>query len=438
MFVKMNFFLIIALMFSCRGEEENSSKFLKENNYQEGFIDTHFGAAKIKYKVENNVGIFSGDIALPINEIKNSKDDFSKENSFNLSSSTAKKWPNGKIYYTTDSNFKGSGTNGETFFKNALEQAISTWENAVGLEFIPRTNQSNYIKFSTTPIGTSTTACGVSYYGMVGGEQNLYVNASHSETSTANCDIKRTLVHEMGHALGFLHEHQRPDRDIYLDLSETVSSANDYFKFETNNVLLNVPYNVLSIMHYFSGQAINPTTKKSGLLRADKINSGTINRANSLHPIDVEMAKKFYFGNVETVNPFFHGAVWINFGNTNQIALDCWGQRDFYIAGPQEFESNPILKKKHDKLCTAVPKAMVSGNKIFSKKPTSLNTKTDLELESNMSSVSLFDELGNEARLNFLRYFESESIKNTKEIVYKSDIIQYEKSSATIINQEVE
>ena len=63
------------------------------------------------------------------------------------------------------------------------------------------------------------------------------------------------MAHEIAHALGLIHEHQRPDRDSYV----TVNTANirrgyeGYFAAFKPNVVtsLGVDYDYASVMHYY-------------------------------------------------------------------------------------------------------------------------------------------------------------------------------------------
>ena len=61
-------------------------------------------------------------------------------------------------------------------------------------------------------------------------------------------------MHEIGHALGIYHEHQRPDRDDFVTVMWENIPEDDQFNFEkqtTPHVTQNGnPYAYNSIMHY--------------------------------------------------------------------------------------------------------------------------------------------------------------------------------------------
>ena len=61
------------------------------------------------------------------------------------------------------------------------------------------------------------------------------------------------LAHEIGHALGLVHEHQRPDRDEFITINnENVLNLAEalFSKFEAKFVGTELPYDYGSDMHY--------------------------------------------------------------------------------------------------------------------------------------------------------------------------------------------
>ena len=74
--------------------------------------------------------------------------------------------------------------------------------------------------------------------GRKGGEQILSLKPPDANSCHCLCDVGRTL-HEMMHALGFYHEHSRPDRDNYIEIiEENVKKGN----FQILDILMNESY----------------------------------------------------------------------------------------------------------------------------------------------------------------------------------------------------
>lgn len=145
-------------------------------------------------------------------------------------------WPQSVIPYT----FNTAYTNAE---KNMVLATLSQMSTNTGLQFVPRTNQSNYVSFIYTSPGDF--AAGRSFVGMQGGKQNLELNKATGFNT-------RTITHEMGHAIGYEHEHQRPDRDTFIsvnfpNLNDCSSSFNIIAGLSTSK-----PYDISSVMHYSS------------------------------------------------------------------------------------------------------------------------------------------------------------------------------------------
>lgn len=81
--------------------------------------------------------------------------------------------------------------------------------------------------------------------GRVGGRQTLNL-------ARPGCTIASVVLHELMHVIGFLHEHNRPDRDEYVRVyhENILDGAQENFLKLTRNVTLKFPYDFDSIMHY--------------------------------------------------------------------------------------------------------------------------------------------------------------------------------------------
>lgn len=85
----------------------------------------------------------------------------------------------------------------------AIQEAIAELQRTTPVRFVPYQGQSDSVVFVK-----SEEIC-ASYLGRTGGAQPVYL----SPKCTSN-----EIIHELMHALGFVHEHSRPDRDQYLEV----------------------------------------------------------------------------------------------------------------------------------------------------------------------------------------------------------------------------
>ncbi|CAL8097727.1 unnamed protein product [Calicophoron daubneyi] len=148
-------------------------------------------------------------------------------------------WPHGVIPYIIQANFSS-----ET--KATIMSAMQHWENYTCLSFVEREPQhKSYIIFTEKPCG----CC--SYVGRRSEDEPQAISIGK------NCDKKGIVIHELGHVIGFWHEHTRPDRDEHVEiLLENVVDGQEFnFKKmdpgEVNS--LGEPYDYSSIMHYAKG-----------------------------------------------------------------------------------------------------------------------------------------------------------------------------------------
>jgi uncharacterized repeat protein (TIGR01451 family) len=110
------------------------------------------------------------------------------------------------------------------------------------IQLVPQTNQPNYVTFNFNPSDLSG-YCEANE-GMAGGQQFI--------SGSINCSFTG-ICHEIGHAIGLLHEHQRPDRNSYVVLTPANSDKPyllgnfDFFADDFQTIGL---YDYASVMHY--------------------------------------------------------------------------------------------------------------------------------------------------------------------------------------------
>ncbi|KAL3278791.1 hypothetical protein HHI36_016314 [Cryptolaemus montrouzieri] len=145
-------------------------------------------------------------------------------------------WDYGVIPYEIDGNFSGA-------HKALFKQAMRHWENFTCVKFVERNKDDhpNFITFTQRPCG----CC--SFVGKRG-------NGGQAISIGKNCDKFGIVVHELGHVVGFWHEHTRPDRDGHVKIiRDNIMSGQEYnfnklTEEEVNSLGLTYDYD--SIMHY--------------------------------------------------------------------------------------------------------------------------------------------------------------------------------------------
>jgi hypothetical protein len=125
-----------------------------------------------------------------------------------------------------------------------IRNIVADWNSRVGVTWVEDSSRFSRVMFKVKRLKN---ACGNSIVGRSGLPQKIRIDPA--------CVGTRTVEHEMGHAVGLIHEQQRCDRDGYVTVpsNDRNNRRECAAKFTTFG-----PYDYSSVMHYFSATGLTP------------------------------------------------------------------------------------------------------------------------------------------------------------------------------------
>ncbi len=198
-----------------------------------------FHSMELSYRVVDGMAVHAGDMVLgPVDSLR-SVPASSRVPALKIPAGPARRdsssrptlyrWPYGRIPYVIDSDISAKQ-------RQDIVEAIAEWNDKTVISLVQRGTQADYIRFKRVPSGDCRADVG-----MIGDEQGIYLPPS-------GCS-RGSVAHEIGHAVGLFHEHQRIDRNQYvtvLDENLDKSRAAAYRDVHPGSG----PYDYASLMHY--------------------------------------------------------------------------------------------------------------------------------------------------------------------------------------------
>ncbi|KAE9555113.1 hypothetical protein FO519_001688 [Halicephalobus sp. NKZ332] len=186
-----------------------------------------------------------------------------------------KKWPNGRIPYILSAQYNERE-------RAVLARAFQEYHTKTCIRFVPKT------AFDTDYLYIGKIDGCFSDVGKAGGRQELSLDDGCLQYDTA--------IHELMHSIGFYHEHERWDRDQYINIMWHNIDRDAYDQFGkvdlTESSYYGQNYDYHSIMHYdsmaFSKNGFETLiAKQSGM-------TAVIGSAIDFSPVDLVKIRKMY------------------------------------------------------------------------------------------------------------------------------------------------
>ena len=149
-------------------------------------------------------------------------------------------WLNGTLMYQFSPELEDSK-------KQAFQDACQAWTlSSSSVVCQERTTEANFVlvvEHDGSGCGGDAENVSCSALGMVGGSQNLEIYREHWASS-------HVLQQQIGHAFGLIHEHNRKDRNAFVNIVEDNILSGQEGQFVVQQSSFSTDYDFLSVMHY--------------------------------------------------------------------------------------------------------------------------------------------------------------------------------------------
>jgi hypothetical protein len=142
----------------------------------------------------------------------------------------SQRWPDGIVPYVISPDFTASQA-------RDVRAAIKHWNDRTIMRLVRRSSQADFVMFEPDPDSCQSSV------GRVGGQQ-------HIGCAIGDGFSVGSVIHEIGHAVGYFHEQQRPDRDAFITVNTGNIESGKEGNFEIRSGVVLGPYDYGSIMHY--------------------------------------------------------------------------------------------------------------------------------------------------------------------------------------------
>lgn len=195
------------------------------------------GVATMPYEVRGGLVFVGGDMVVGrADEMTAARARPGGAAEVHLAASEVRGWPGGIIPYELTAEYLALHS------RKRFEEAVAKIHRKTALRLIPRAREATYLRVTTSE-GNGGCFAGLGRRGE--GPQTINLGRG--------CGSVMTHVHEIFHTLGMPHEHQRDDRDKYVEhLPQNVRAGKEdnFVKFEARAWLNPYPYDYGSLMHY--------------------------------------------------------------------------------------------------------------------------------------------------------------------------------------------